>query len=141
MGGTGSCLHRDRLQEVERSLLGLVGGRGDLEGGAHLGAGGVAHVANDGAQPLDERREAVSGGFVLELLRMCFLQRGLRTNRRRDWVPVLPCHLVFVAKQEGSASLVHMPLHTVGEHAEKDVGPHTIFEMMANRPDVEVDGV
>jgi hypothetical protein len=63
---------------------------------------------------------------------MYLLHRGTGTFCRRNRITVSFDLLFFVGIDEGTPRFHHVPLHIVGEHAQKDVSPDTIFKAMAN---------
>ncbi len=46
---------------------------------------------------------------------------------------------VVVIEQDRRERLAHVPFHTVGQHAQQDVGAHPLLKPMVNRTELEVD--
>ena len=48
---------------------------------------------------------------------------------------------VLVGKHQLAPRLAHVPLDIVGEHAQEDVRPHAVFQMMVDGSDMQIDGL
>ena len=106
-----------------------------------MGTRRAAGVAHDGGKVREECLEAVDGCAIL-VVPPCDL--GFRCGRafgRRHRVTGGLGRLILIGEEQFPPGLAHMPLNVVGEHAEEDVGPHSVTQTMVDGTDLEVDGL
>ena len=94
------CLHRDRVNQIQRPLLLDVGDRRHRETMlAGLCFLATTDIPDDGAQALQQRLEAVDWAAVLQLLAVYLRHCLSRPLRRRDRITGLLGLLILIAEQ------------------------------------------
>src|ERR1700682_447743 len=127
-----------RVEELERSALG-VGGLGE-DGDGGLGAGEADLVAGQGAQMVEQSLVAVGaqvgvgGGFS-----RCF---GVGVGGSAGGCDrVVAFGWVFVGEGQRGQRFTQVPGQVGGEHADQDVGADAVLEAVIDRAQVQVVGV
>ena len=100
-------------------------------------------VAGHGAEMVDQTGEAIDAvaiGVALDRLLGPRGWRGLCRHHRRRALGARAIE-IGVVEQERGQRLAQMPFDIIGEHAQKDMGPHAIGIPVPNGADLEIDGL
>ena len=112
---------RGRLA-FEGALLRGVGHGGHLEGGrCRCALEGLAGVAHDGGELMQQRAKAVCRGAIGQGVGCDFRERRFGTRRRGHRIAASFGFKILIGKQQLAPGFAHVPLDVVGQHAQEHV--------------------